>query len=219
MKKQFMAVVCIVLLGILFVCGCTEQTAVKEKSNEPSIPSNTLPMIQDCHAEYFDMSTSATVYLVGVASDNDGTVVLYSWNLSDGFTTNQQSFIHTFPHPGAYQARLTVMDDKGATNSTSITVYVYDTSNENRQNDQIRIVGRWENTQGTIVEFTSDSQYLIPANQMYDRYWFSAGGLYIHSNRNNETLRYDYSFQGDNTLVFFPAGHPPAAQDTWTRIH
>lgn len=218
MKKQIVACGVFLLLIILLFSGCTEQTATK-KQTETVVSENKLPMIQECRVEYFDISNPATVFFVGAASDEDGTVVLYSWNISDGFTSHEQSFVHTFPHPGVYQARLTVRDDKGATNSTSITVYVYETSYENQQHDEERIVGRWENTEGTIVEFTSDGFYVSPRDQVRDPYWFSEGGLYIHSTKNNETTRYDYSFQGDDTLLFFPAGHPPAFSDNWIRVH
>lgn len=218
MKKHVFICGVFLLFTLLFLSGCTEQTATKQ-APEPSLLKNKVPMIEECRVEYFDRSSPATVFFVGVASDTDGTVVLYSWNISDGFTSNEQSFVHTFAHPGVYQARLTVMDDKGATNSTSITVYVYETSYENQQRDEARIVGRWENTEGTIVEFTSDGSYVFLRDQIRDRYWFSQGGLYIHSTKNNETIRYDYSFQGDNTLIFSQAGHPPTFQDTWVRVH
>lgn len=220
MKKQMMAcgIFLLLILIMLLFCGCTEQTATK-KQTETVLSENKLPVIQECRVEYFDRNNPATVFFVGAASDDDGTIILYSWNISDGFTSNEQSFVHTFSHPGVYQARLTVMDDKGATNSTSITVYVYETPYENQQQDEARSVGRWENTEGTIVEFTSDSFYVSPRDQVRDPYWFSEGGLYIYSTKNNETMRYDYSFQGDDILLFYPAGHLPTARDTWVRVH
>lgn len=124
MKKEILIYGFVLLLIILLFGGCTEQTAIKEKT-EPVLSENKLPIIQECRAEYFDTSDSATVFFIAVATDDDGTIVLYSWNLSDGFKSNEQSFVHTFSHAGAYQAQLTVMDDKGAINSTSITGYVY----------------------------------------------------------------------------------------------
>jgi hypothetical protein len=124
MKKKLLLHGCVLLILILLICGCTEQTAIKQKT-EPEPSENMLPRIQECRTEYFDSNDSATVFFIAVATDDDGTIVMYSWNLSDGFKSNEQSFVHTFSHAGAYQAQLTVMDDKGAINSTSITGYVY----------------------------------------------------------------------------------------------
>jgi hypothetical protein len=218
MKKNMFIIGAFLLFTLLFLSGCTEQTATKQAA-ESALAKNKAPVIEECRVEYFDRGNPAIVFFVGVASDADGTVVLYSWNISDGFTTNEQSFVHTFAHPGVYLARLTVMDDKGATNSTSTTAYVYETSYENQQRDETQIIGGWENTEGSIIEFTSDGSYVILRDQIHDRYWFLQGGLYIHSTKNNETIRYDYSFQGDNTLIFSLAGHPPMDQDTWVRVH
>jgi hypothetical protein len=121
MKKYFIRGGSIVFLCII-LSGCADQTAVREQTDH--LP----PIIDACRADYFDRNDSMTMLFVGSASADNGTIVLYSWNLSDGFTTNEQSFIHTFSHPGVYQARLTVMDDKGATNTTLIAVSVSNTS-------------------------------------------------------------------------------------------
>jgi PKD repeat protein len=218
MKKHMMGVVGIVLfLILLFFSGCTEQTATKENTEEPILSDNKPPIIQECRVEYFDTSSSSTVYFVGVAFDDDGTVVLYSWNLSDGFRTSEQSFIHTFQNPGSYLAQLTVMDDEGALNSTSIVVYVYESVYENQQRDEERIIGLWENTQGNTIEFTSDGAYIHERIWIRDRYWFGGGSLYIHFAATNQTVEYAYSFQGDNTLMFFLVGQPPTSLDRWVR--
>ena len=123
MKKELRVGGVVFLLVFLMLSGCAEQTATKEKT-QPYLTENIRPVIQECRAEYFDRNDSATIYFYSIASDPDGTIMQYSWNLTDGSTSNEQSFIHTFILPGVYQARLTVMDDKGLTNTTSIVVYV-----------------------------------------------------------------------------------------------
>jgi chitodextrinase len=123
MKKELFVGGAVFLLVFLLLSGCAEQTATKEKT-EPVLSENVRPVIEECRAEYFDRNDSATIYFYSLASDPDGTVVQYSWNLSDGSTSNEQSFIHTFIIPGTYQVHLTVMDDKGLTNTTSIAVHV-----------------------------------------------------------------------------------------------
>jgi PKD domain len=128
-KIELMVWGVVVLLISIILSGCAEQTAMKENT-EQTLKENKPPIIQECRAEYFDRNNPATVFFVGSASDEDGTVILYSWNLSDGFTSKEQSFIHTFLQPGIYQAWLTVMDDKGMTNTSTITVSVNETSYE-----------------------------------------------------------------------------------------
>ena len=215
--NKHMVVPGVVVLFLLLLSGCTEQTATQQTPSSP-LTANQVPRVEECRVEYFDRNDPATVFFVGVASDADGIVVLYSWNISDGFTINQQSFVHTFSHPGVYQAQLTVMDDKGAVNSTSIAVYVYDTTSQNQQRDEAWIIGRWENSEGTVIEFTSNGMYIVPREQMYDRYWLSQAGLYRQVIRTNETLRYEYFFQDGNTLVLYQTGHQPTPQDTWWRV-
>jgi hypothetical protein len=215
MKKHILLLGCFILIAILLFAGCTEQTAIKQKTK---LSDNLLPRIQECRTEYFDSSSTATVFFIGVATDDDGTIVLYSWNLSDGFKTNEQSFVHTFSYTGAYQATLTVMDDKGAINTTTITVYVYDSADGDEQKDQMRIVGRWQNTEGTVIEFTSDGRYASQQYQVTDSYWLSNDRLYIRSTTTNNTYQYEYSFTGDNSLTIFPTGHPPTSRDTWVKV-
>jgi hypothetical protein len=126
MKKELMVCGVVFLFMCILLSGCAQQTATKEKTESPTIDKP--PIIDESRVEYFDRNNSATRFFVGSASDIDGTVVLYTWNLSDGFTTNEQSFIHSFAQPGVYQARFTVMDDKGLTNTSLIIVYVNETS-------------------------------------------------------------------------------------------
>ena len=218
MKKHMIVVGIVLFLIILFFSGCTEQTATKENTEEQVLLENKPPIIQECRVEYFDRNSSSTIYFLGVASDDDGSVVLYSWNLSDGFTSNEQSFIHTSQYPGAYLAWLTVMDDDGAVNSTSTVAYVYESPYENQQRDEARIIGQWKNAQGSTIEFTSDGSFIHERIRIRDRYWFGGGELYISYIATNQTLKYTYSFQGDNTLMFFSVGQSPTPLDSWTRV-
>jgi hypothetical protein len=216
MRKKILIYGVVSLLLVVYFSGCTEQSATKQKT-EPLISTNTPPIIQECRADYFDRLNSPTIFFVGVASDSDGSVVLYSWNLSDGFTIYSQSFSHTFSRSGLYHATLTVTDNEGATNTSAITVYVYDSAYENEQQDKSRIIGRWTNTQGTLIEFTSNGEFITLNDQIHNRYWFTSSGLFIIFITTNETLRYEYLFQTDNTLVFYRSGQSQTNQDTWTR--
>ncbi|HEY3006127.1 MAG TPA: DNRLRE domain-containing protein, partial [Kribbellaceae bacterium] len=66
-------------------------------------------------AVQFDGSTS---------SDPDGDPLTYAWDFQDDGTTDSTSAApaFTYPSPGVFTARLTVRDDKGAANSTTLRI-------------------------------------------------------------------------------------------------
>jgi hypothetical protein len=107
-KKELIMWGVVSLLISIILSGCTEQTALRENTGQTH-NKNKPPIIEECRAEYFDINNPATRFFVGSASADNGTIVLYSWNLSDGFTSNEQSFVHTFVQPGVYRAQLTVV--------------------------------------------------------------------------------------------------------------
>jgi PKD repeat protein len=61
------------------------------------------------------------------ASDPDGTVAAWEWDLGDGATSNSKSVSHTFGRPGNYTVRLTVRDDSGSESRSTTTIHVIDT--------------------------------------------------------------------------------------------
>ncbi|WP_299800955.1 PKD domain-containing protein [uncultured Maribacter sp.] len=60
------------------------------------------------------------------SSDNDGSIVDYSWNFGDGDTSNEQDPSHTYVTGGSYNVTLTLIDDDGATAVNGITVTAID---------------------------------------------------------------------------------------------
>jgi PKD repeat protein len=60
------------------------------------------------------------------SSDPDGSVVAYSWDFGDGNSSNLANPSYTYNTAGVYQVTLTVVDDRGATGSASLTVTVSD---------------------------------------------------------------------------------------------
>jgi len=53
------------------------------------------------------------------SSDSDGSIISYAWDFKDGNTGNGETINHTFSSIGNYNVRLTVTDDKGATDSNN----------------------------------------------------------------------------------------------------
>ena len=58
------------------------------------------------------------------ASTDDGTVSAWSWDFGDGKSATTQNPSHSYGQAGSYQVKLTVTDDKGATNSVTHSVTV-----------------------------------------------------------------------------------------------
>jgi PKD repeat protein len=61
------------------------------------------------------------------STDSDGAIQSYAWDFGDGTTAGTGSVpttSHTYAQPGTYEARLTVTDDRGATDTTVRSVVV-----------------------------------------------------------------------------------------------
>lgn len=58
------------------------------------------------------------------SSDSDGTVASYAWDFGDGSSATTVKPSHTYAAAGSYSVKLTVMDDKGSTNSVTKAVTI-----------------------------------------------------------------------------------------------
>nr|NIO70718.1 PKD domain-containing protein [Anaerolineae bacterium] len=58
------------------------------------------------------------------SSDSDGSIVSYTWDLSDGTTDSGVNVTHSYSAAGSYQVTLTVTDDGGLSDSSTQTVQV-----------------------------------------------------------------------------------------------
>lgn len=70
-------------------------------------------------------SVGVAIAFDGSASaDADGTIAAYAWDFGDGTTGTGAKASHIYAKAGAYTAKLTVTDDKGATAAVNVTVTV-----------------------------------------------------------------------------------------------
>lgn len=59
------------------------------------------------------------------SSDPDGTIAQYNWDFGDGQTANGVIVTHNFTAHGQFAVKLTVIDDRGASHSKTISINIY----------------------------------------------------------------------------------------------
>ena len=90
------------------------------------LPSNVAP-VGKIRLPNIESVAGNTVTLLAVGSyDPDGSVVLFKWQFGDGKgeVTPSSSVLHKFSEKGDYTITLTVIDNRGATMTTIITLFV-----------------------------------------------------------------------------------------------
>lgn len=95
-------------------------------SGAPAQPQNVWPRASFAHSV-----SGSTVYVdASASSDQDGTLVSYTWDWGDNTVAGVgKTAAHAYSAGGAYMVRLTVADDRGATDTTSQTVSVAPVAN------------------------------------------------------------------------------------------
>jgi PKD repeat protein len=89
----------------------------------PPPPVNQPPQVS-ISASTTSGTTPLSVTFTSNASDPDGYITSYNWNFGDGGTSSQASPAHTYTTTGSFTARLTVVDNVGASATTSLTINV-----------------------------------------------------------------------------------------------
>ncbi len=71
------------------------------------------------------------------SSDSDGTITSYSWDFGDGNSGSGVTVSNTYSADGTYSVTLTVTDDEGATDSSTQSVSVSDSSDDGGDNGDV----------------------------------------------------------------------------------
>ncbi len=75
-------------------------------------------------ANFTSSCSGLTCNFTSTSSDPDGSIASYSWTFGDGATSTAQNPSRTYAAGGSYSVRLTVTDNRGATNFITKTVTV-----------------------------------------------------------------------------------------------
>ena len=87
-------------------------------------PANQPPVASATAAPSSGTVPLAVAFDGGGSSDPDGSIVGYAWTFGDGGTAAGPTANHTYQAAGNYSAGLTVTDNQGATNSTTLSIVV-----------------------------------------------------------------------------------------------
>ncbi len=102
--------------------GATNSTSrsitVTSATNQPPVASFTATPLTGNAPLVVSFNGSAS-------SDADGSIASYAWSFGDGTSGSGATTSHTYNAAGTYAARLTVTDNRGATNSTTKTINVF----------------------------------------------------------------------------------------------
>jgi PKD repeat protein len=113
-----------VILTIIDNDGATDDTTFSMNVTEPVVPDNNPPValfiISDTIVEeytYINLNGSASY-------DSDGTIAEYTWDLGDGTKDSGRYSSHFYSSTGTFTVVLTVVDNEGMTNMTSLEITV-----------------------------------------------------------------------------------------------
>jgi len=116
-KKILLLILAIFLILALAGCGVVPPLNQSPLASFTAIPTSGVVPLEVS----FDASGS---------HDPDGNILSYEWDFKDGNAGGGEIVNHTFSFAGNYNVRLTVTDDKGATDSTTKTITVTEIPNQ-----------------------------------------------------------------------------------------
>ncbi len=108
------------------------------------------------------------------ASDSDGSITSYQWELGDGTTLQGTTTSHRYTDPGTYRIRLSVTDNVGTTAMTSHDVTVQPAGSPNPP-VAVASVDKTEAKTGQILQFSS-SQSTAPGSSITQWRWTFGDG-------------------------------------------
>lgn len=126
MKKKCFLIPLFLILAMLLV-GCNGG----EWITTPPVTGNQSPTASFTATPTSGVAPLAVFFNASNSSDSDGTIISYAWDFKDGNIGNGLTINHTFSSTGSYNVKLTVIDNEGATDSTTKIITVTETNFNN----------------------------------------------------------------------------------------
>jgi PKD repeat protein len=106
--------------------GATATSAQTIEVFPAGSPGNNPPTARFTVDPSYGNAPLTVVFDASLSSDVDGTIALYAWDFGDGTTGSGETISHTFTAAATtnYTVTLTVTDDDGTSNTTSIVISV-----------------------------------------------------------------------------------------------
>ena len=177
----------------------TTTATITEPPEEPEEPEN-IPPIADAGGPYYEFAGVAILFDGSDSYDPDGSSISYRWSFGDGATSTKEMPSHAYSKAGNYTIRLTVTDEKGATDtdtaSASITKkpnnppekpivngietghinisYNYTANASDPDDDMIQYVFNWsDGTNDTISPLLNSNEQFNTSHN------WTVGGIYV----------------------------------------
>jgi len=155
----------------MLVAGCSDDT------------SNQLPVAHIKAENIKDIEANETVYLSAEATDIDGDIVSYEWREGDTTLSDSLELVYTPTEAGEHNLTITVVDDKGAISSDTITINVVlptvDTDDDTNETTS--------ETNTTIEDTTDDSNNTTDENTAIDDINTTSEDIEDNSSSSNDT--------------------------------
>lgn len=123
-------------------------------------PPNQNPTVS-INADKTSGNTPLTINFKAVATDPEGDYLSYDWDFDDGSTSQEKEISHTFDDPGEYNVELTVYDDSGGYNTSTIKIIATANSDDDSENQPPAVYRNADILSGNpplTVKFTSDAE-------------------------------------------------------------
>jgi len=117
-RKYFL--VGLFLMLVMFLVGCNGNGG----SSTPPITLTQSPIASFTANPTSGVAPLEVSFNASSSSDSDGSIISYTWDFKDGDTGSGQTINHTFSSTGSYNVMLTVIDNEGATDSTTKEIEV-----------------------------------------------------------------------------------------------
>ncbi|RLF24648.1 MAG: hypothetical protein DRN01_06845, partial [Thermoplasmata archaeon] len=153
--------------------------------------------------------------------DSDGEIVAWRWEFDDPNPSDEQNPLHLFVDDGTYNITLTVWDDDGAYNTTTIKINITNVPPianftycplEPGISESIQFIDLSKDLDGVIVNYTWDFGDGNISYQQNPQHRYTSSGSYLV----NLTVTDDDNETNTTTKEIFITNLPPIADFNWT---